>query len=82
MATFYIQNNYEGSNPNVTAGPNVGPNPANYHYCTFHPLDKYVEEVENNKKLVEKTEKLYEALLKTERKKNSPLEKLLNEKKK
>lgn len=76
-ANYYIQHNYEGSNPNA---PHVGPN--NYHQCTFNPLDKYVEEVEANKKLVEKNEKLYEALLKTEREKNSLLEKLLNEKKK
>jgi transcriptional regulator with XRE-family HTH domain len=74
-ANYYIQNNYEGANPNVTAGPNVGPNPANYHNCTFNPLDKYVETVEKN-------EKLYEALLKSEREKIALLEKVLSERKK
>jgi transcriptional regulator with XRE-family HTH domain len=45
--------------------------------CTinFNPLDKYVETVEKN-------EKLYEALLKSEREKISLMEKMLGEKKK
>ena len=47
-----------------------------YNYkCTFNPLDKYVETVEKN-------EKLYEALLKSEREKIALLEKMLGEKKK
>lgn len=47
-----------------------------YNYkCTFNPLDKYVE-------VVEKNEKLYEALLKSEREKIALLEKMLGEKKK
>lgn len=47
-----------------------------YNYkCTFNPLDKYVEAVEKN-------EKLYEALLKSEREKIILLEKMLEEKKK
>lgn len=47
-----------------------------YNYkCTFNPLDKYVE-------VVEKNEKLYEALLKSEREKITLLEKMLDEKKK
>src|SRR6478736_5722023 len=50
-----IQNNYEGSN-------NSGAVSVNNHQCTFNPLDKYVEQVEKN-------EKLYEALLKSEREK-------------
>ena len=46
-----------------------------YHYkCTFNPLDKYIETVEKN-------EKLYEALLKSEREKIALLEKMLNAKK-
>jgi len=40
------------------------------YYCTFNPLDKYVE-------MVDKNEKLYEALLKKEREKNALLERLL-----
>ena len=45
--------------------------------CTlnFNPLDKFVE-------VVEKNEKLYEQLLKSEREKIALLEKILNEKKK
>lgn len=46
-----------------------------YNYkCTFNPLDKYIETVEKN-------EKLYEALLKSEREKIALLEKMLNAKK-
>jgi transcriptional regulator with XRE-family HTH domain len=45
------------------------------YHCTFNPIDKYVEAVEKN-------EKLYEALLKSERDKIALLEKLLGEKKK
>jgi transcriptional regulator with XRE-family HTH domain len=47
-----------------------------YNYkCTFNPLDKYIETVEKN-------EKLYEALLKSEREKIALLEKMLGDKKK
>ncbi|UCJ08682.1 helix-turn-helix domain-containing protein [Chitinophaga pendula] len=45
----------------------------NYN-CTFNPLDKFVEVVEENKKL-------YERLLQVERDKVEMMEKLLNEKK-
>lgn len=46
-----------------------------YNYkCTFNPLDKYIETVEKN-------EKLYEALLKSEREKIALLEKMLSTKK-
>lgn len=72
MATFYIQNNYEGSNAHANT---VQQNSPHYHECTFNPLDKYVETVEKN-------EKLYEALLKSEREKIALLEKVLNERKK
>jgi transcriptional regulator with XRE-family HTH domain len=58
-----IQNNYEGSNYNGY----------NHNYqCTFNPLDKYVEAMEENKRL-------YEALLKSEREKVTMLQKLLND---
>ena len=43
--------------------------------CTFNPLEKYVEQVEENKKL-------YEALLKSEREKIALLEKMLGKKSK
>jgi transcriptional regulator with XRE-family HTH domain len=65
-AIYNIQNNYEGSTINAS--------PVNATHCTFNPLDKYVE-------VVEKNEKLYEALLKSEREKFALLEKMLNTKK-
>lgn len=58
-----IQNNYEGST--INAGPTVN------HHCTFNPLDKLMESVEENKKL-------YERLLAAEKEKVSYLEKLLD----
>jgi transcriptional regulator with XRE-family HTH domain len=48
-----IQNNYEGSNQGVTKV--VGSE--TFHNCTFNPLDKLMEALEENKRL-------YEALLK------------------
>ncbi len=59
----YIQNNYEGSNQGASALFN------NYH-CTFNPIDKWAEAIEENKKL-------YEELLKSEREKVAMLERLL-----
>lgn len=67
---YNIQNNYEGSNPNATNGPTVG---QNYH-CTFNPIDKWIEAIEENKKL-------YESLLKAEREKIALLEKMIAGKK-
>lgn len=46
---------------------------------TFNPLEKLMEVINDNKALSEKNEKLYEALLKSEREKNALLEKLLNQ---
>lgn len=47
-------------------------NSVNMNYqCTFNPLNKYIEQVEENKKL-------YEALLKSEREKTALLEKILH----
>ena len=57
-----IQNNYEGSSIH---GGSVG-----QQYCTFNPLDKYIEAVEENKKL-------YEALLKEKDEKIALMEKLI-----
>lgn len=65
---YNIQHNYEGSNVNAS------PNGVNAHICNFNPLDKYVEVIEENKKL-------YEALLKSEREKIALLEKMLSERK-
>lgn len=64
-----IQNNFEGSNTD-----NNGGSFSTNHNCTFNPLDKYVEQVEENKKL-------YEALLKSEREKNVLLERMIDKSK-
>jgi transcriptional regulator with XRE-family HTH domain len=49
-------------------------NSVNMNYqCTFNPLNKYVEQVEENKRL-------YEALLKSEREKVALMEKMLDRK--
>jgi hypothetical protein len=59
-----IQNNYDNANPSI-----------NFPYqCNFNPLDKYVEAMDENKKL-------YEALLKSEREKVAMLQRLLDDKK-
>lgn len=55
---YNIQNNYEGSSSNYSG----------LHHCTFNPLDKLVEVVEENKKL-------YERLLQSEKEKNELLRK-------
>ena len=69
-AVYNIQNNYEGSNAGaigVTGGTQ------NYD-CTFNPLEKYIQAVEENKKL-------YERLLQAEKEKNTLLQSLLNTRK-
>ena len=73
-AIYNIQNNYDNSmeHGNITMYQ---------HQPIINPLDKYIEAVEDNKRIVEKNEKLYDALLKAEREKIALLERLLNEKK-
>ena len=61
-AIYNIQNNYEGSN-------NQGAN-LNYN-CTFNPIDKWIEALEENKKL-------YERLLQAEKEKVELLQSLLD----
>ena len=63
---FNIQNNYEGANKGVTQVSAQ----VNNHDCTFNPIEKWIEALEENKKL-------YEALLKSEREKVAMLERLL-----
>lgn len=46
-----IQNNYEGSNQGAT---NVGPAHYMNYQCTFNPLEKLMEVIEENKKLYER----------------------------
>jgi len=64
-AIYNIQNNYEGSN---TGASGIGNQIQN---CTFNPLEKYIEAMEENKKL-------YERLLQAEKEKNDILQTLLN----
>ena len=66
--SYYIQNNHEGANKEAS---NIFVQ--NYH-CTFNPIDKWVEAIEENKKL-------YEALLKAEKEKNALLQKIIDGKK-
>jgi transcriptional regulator with XRE-family HTH domain len=65
---YNIQNNYEGSSLNMS------PNYQQNTHCTFNPIDKWLEAMEENKKL-------YEALLTSEREKVAMLERMLGEKK-
>lgn len=61
-AILNIQNNYEGSVLNNSANQ--------MHQCTFNPLDKLMEALDENKRL-------YEALLQAEREKVALLERML-----
>jgi transcriptional regulator with XRE-family HTH domain len=55
-AIYNIQNNYEGSSSNYSG----------LYHCTFNPIDKLLDVIEENKKL-------YERLLKAEQEKNELL---------
>jgi transcriptional regulator with XRE-family HTH domain len=57
-AIYNIQNNYEGAN----SGPGSLGQYLNYNNCTFNPIEKWLEVIEENKKL-------YERLLASEREK-------------
>lgn len=72
---YNIQNNYEGSSLNLS------PNQQQNHNCTFNPIDKWVEAMEENRRLQEENKKLYEELLKSEREKVVMLQSLLDKKK-
>ena len=67
-----IQNNYEGATNPV--------NGHNYH-CTFNPIDKLMEVVEENKKLYQELLKEKEAVLRSEKEKVAMLQKMLDERK-
>ena len=57
-------------------------NGGNFNYnCTFNPLDKLMEAIEENKRLYEALLKEKEALLKSEQEKTAMLERLLEERK-
>ena len=66
-AIYNIQNNYEGSNSGVE---NVA---VQNYQCTFNPIDRLIEALEENKKL-------YERLLQSEKEKVALLEKMLEKK--
>ena len=66
---YNIQNNHEGANKGASGLQN-----AQYYHCNFNPIEKWAEAIEKN-------EKLYEELLKSEREKVAILQKLLDEKK-
>jgi len=71
-AVSIIQNNYEGSNPSAT---NVGPSQYMNYQCTFNPLDKLMEALDEIKRL-------NAALIKEKDEKIALLERLAGEKKK
>ncbi len=58
-AIYNIQNNYEGSNTGVNSGA------FNNQYCTFNPLDKLMESIEENKKLYERLIELMQEMMRT-----------------
>ncbi|HEY0175190.1 MAG TPA: helix-turn-helix transcriptional regulator [Pedobacter sp.] len=57
-----IQNNYEGANQGSGALINGA-----YHVCTFNPLDKLLETMDELKSLYTENKNLYERLLQSER---------------
>lgn len=70
MVIYHIQNNHEGSNQHA-GSVNAG----SFNNCSFNPLDKYVEAVEEIKRL-------YEALLTSEREKVAMLQRIIEDQKK
>lgn len=69
-----IQNNYEGANP-VASGSGsaifsgTSGDTTNNNDCTFNPLDKLVETMEELKSLYAENKDLYERMLQTEKEK-------------
>ncbi len=65
-----IQNNYEGANPNSTVSVSgITGDPTTNNSCTFNPLDKLVETMEELKSLYAENKDLYERMLQTEKEK-------------
>lgn len=62
-AIVNIQNNYQGSSSNYSG----------LYQCTFNPIDKLMETLDEVKLLQEENRKLYERLLQSEREKNEML---------
>ena len=59
---------------------NVDNSSAVNYGCTFNPLEKLIEAYEENKKVYQEKEALYERLLQAERDKVAYLEKLVKDK--
>ena len=64
---FNIQHNYEGSNVGTGSGISSGGDATGNNACTFNPLDKLVEAMDQIKLLYEENKSLYERLLQTEK---------------
>ncbi|MDO7742907.1 MAG: helix-turn-helix domain-containing protein, partial [Pedobacter sp.] len=65
---FNIQHNYEGSN--ASAGVvNAGPNSGAYYECSFNPLEKLIQTMDQLTLVYAEKEVLYERLLKCEQEK-------------
>lgn len=64
-AIYNIQNNYEGANTgNGALGQYL-----NYHECSFNPIDKLMETLDELKSVLVENKNLYERLLKSEQEK-------------
>lgn len=61
-----IQNNFEGSNPGAASVVGGG---IENNVCTFNPLDKLMETMEELKALYAENKNLYERMLQTEKEK-------------
>lgn len=66
-AIYNIQHNYEGSNQGAGQINSGHSNSGSYYECTFNPLDKLLETVDELKSLYEANKLLYERLLQSER---------------
>ena len=62
-----IQHNYEGSNVGTGSGISSGGDATGNNSCTFNPLDKLMETVDELKSLYAENKNLYERLLQTEK---------------
>lgn len=69
-----IQNNFEGSN--IGSGSN-----SYYSNCSLNPVEKWMEAMEENRRLSDENKLLYERLLQAEKDKVSMMERLMSERK-
>lgn len=66
---YYIQNNYEGSNMGPGSGVISSESATYNNQCSFNPLDKLMETVDDLKRLYEENKVLYQRLLESEKEK-------------